>query len=130
MSQFDWPITQKKKKKPWRLPRIEGSILKCRVPALWLTYIGERRQHLPNHGIKVRCYGEHVGGTHWDLGEHIENLMGTHGELKGNMLGTNWELGKNETKSLPPPNLKGKKARHLQCMLQSSHWLHEISLPK
>jgi hypothetical protein len=28
------------------------------------------------YGIKVRCYGEHVG-------EHIENLMGTHWELKG-----------------------------------------------
>ncbi len=23
-----------------------------------------------------------------------------------------------------------KKARHLECMLGPSHWLHEISLPK
>jgi len=37
------------------------------------------------YGIKVRCYGEHVG-------EHIENLMGTHWELKGNIMGTHWEL--------------------------------------
>jgi len=33
--------------------------------------------------------------------------------------------------SSPPPNLKGKKARHLDGMLGPSHWLlHEISLPK
>jgi hypothetical protein len=31
---------------------------------------------------------------------------------------------------LSPPKLKGKKARHLECMLGPSHWLHEISLPK
>jgi hypothetical protein len=43
MSQFDRPITQKKKKKLWSLPKIEGSILKYRVPPLWPTYIGERR---------------------------------------------------------------------------------------
>jgi hypothetical protein len=28
------------------------------------------------YGIKVRCYGEHVG-------EHIENLIRTHWELEG-----------------------------------------------
>jgi len=34
MSQFDWPITKKekeKRKKLWRLPKIESFILKCRV---------------------------------------------------------------------------------------------------
>jgi hypothetical protein len=33
------------------------------------------------YGIKVRCYGEHVG-------EHIENLggVGTHWELKGSIV--------------------------------------------
>ncbi len=34
MSQFDWPITQKYWKL-WRLPNIEGSILKYRVPLPW-----------------------------------------------------------------------------------------------
>jgi len=29
------------------------------------------------YGIKVRCYGEHVGGTHWEIGEHMGNLVGT-----------------------------------------------------
>ncbi len=53
----------------------------------------------------MRCYGEHAG-------EHI----GT----RGNFL-----------KPSPPQNLKGKKkARHLECLLGPSHWLHEISLPK
>jgi hypothetical protein len=32
--------------------------------------------------------------------------------------------------STQPQNIKGKKARHLECMLGPSHWLHEISLPK
>jgi hypothetical protein len=62
MSQFDWPITQKKKKL-WRLPKLEGSIFKYRVPPL-----GERREapSLPNvtshwlHGnsipIKIGCH--------------------------------------------------------------------------
>jgi hypothetical protein len=31
---------------------------------------------------------------------------------------------------LSPLNLKGKKARHLECRLGPPHWLHEISLPK
>jgi len=35
-------------------------------------------------------------------------------------------LSSNPTTAL----LKGKKARHLECLLGPSHWLHEISLPK
>jgi len=78
--------------------------------------IGERRRTFANaYGIKVRYCGEHVG-------EYIGNL--------GNKLGTQWEPAKNEKKILPPPNLKGKKARQLECMLGLSHWLHEICLPK
>jgi hypothetical protein len=66
-----------KKNKIWTLPRIEGFILKYRVPLLWPTYIGERRTTFAKAcGIKVRCYGEHVG-------KHIGNL--------GNILGTWWE---------------------------------------
>jgi hypothetical protein len=42
MMQFDWPIT-KILKKLWKVPEIEGSILKYKVPSLWLTHIGERR---------------------------------------------------------------------------------------
>jgi hypothetical protein len=38
-------------------------------------------------------------GTHCELGEHTENLMGTHWELKWNMVGTHWEPGKNEKSS-------------------------------
>jgi hypothetical protein len=30
----------------------------------------------------------------------------------------------------PLQNIKGKKERHLECMLGPSHWLHEISLLK
>jgi hypothetical protein len=74
------------------------------------------------YGIKVRCYGEHLGGMHWELEEHIRNLMGTH-----------WEPRKNGKKSFqhpPPQYLKGHKARHLECMLRPSHWLHEICLFK
>jgi hypothetical protein len=58
--------------KLWRLLKVEGFILKCRVLPLWPNYIGERRTAFAKpYGIKMRCYyGEHVG-------EHIENLMGT-----------------------------------------------------
>ncbi len=80
-----------------------------------------------------QCYGEHVG-------EHIGKLgsiLGTHWKLKGTVMRTHWEPGKNEKKSFtlslassPPQNLKGKKARHFDCMLGASHWLHEICLPR
>jgi hypothetical protein len=91
-NQFDWPITPKKMKL-WRLPKTEGSILKCRVPPLWPNYIGERRTTFAksiwdkNDMLWRTCWG-----THWELGEHIENLMGTHWELKRNIV--RWEPGK------------------------------------
>jgi hypothetical protein len=54
--------------KPWKLPKIEGSILKCRGPPLWPTYTGERRTTFAEaYGMKVRWYGEYVG-------EYIENF--------------------------------------------------------
>jgi hypothetical protein len=60
-SQFDWPITPKKVKL-LSLPNTKGYILKYIVPPLWPTYIGERRITFAKaYGIKVRCYGEHVG---------------------------------------------------------------------
>jgi hypothetical protein len=47
--------------KLWKLPKIEPSILKYKVPPLWLTYKGERRTTFAKaYGIKGRCYGEHV----------------------------------------------------------------------
>ncbi len=56
---------------------------------LWPTYIGEKRRTLgKTYGIKARCYWEYAWGTHWELREHIENLMRTHRELEGNTLGT------------------------------------------
>jgi hypothetical protein len=50
--------------------------------------------------------------------------MGTHWELESNIDATCWEQSKNEKN--PPPNskLKRKKSRHLECMLQPTHWLH------
>jgi hypothetical protein len=55
--------------KLWKLQQIEpSSVLKYEVASLWPTYIGERRTtFVKAYGIKVRCYGEHVG-------EHIGNL--------------------------------------------------------
>jgi hypothetical protein len=68
------------------------------------TYIGERRTTFAkSYGIKVRCYGEHIG-----------NLMRTHWVLIGNIVGTHWEPEKNEKKTIllhPTPNLKGKKSK-------------------
>jgi len=69
MSQFNWPIIQKKLLTLWRLPKIKGSILKYRVPPFWPTYIDgmEDNNFAKAYEIKVTCYGEHVE-------EHIENL--------------------------------------------------------
>jgi hypothetical protein len=58
-----------------RLRKIEGSVLKYRVPSLWPTCIaGEMKTTFAKaYEIKVRCYGEHVE-------EHIEdfrNILGT-----------------------------------------------------
>ncbi len=89
-----------------RLLKVEGSIFNYRVPPLWPTYIGERRtKFAKSYGIKVRCYGEHVG-------EQIGNLMRTHLVLIGNIVGTQWEPEKNEKKNSSPrphPKLKWKK---------------------
>jgi len=123
-SQFDWPITQKTK--IWRLQKIEDIILKYKIPPLWPTYIAERKTRFAKtYGIKVRCYGEHVEEHNGNL----KNLMKSHWKLERNIVKTHWEPRKNEKKSFPP-ELKKKKARHLECMLGPSHWLHEISPPK
>ncbi len=58
-------------KKKWNYggsPKKKGSILKYRVPILWLTYIGERRTIFAKaYGVKVRCY--------WEcFEEHVRNL--------------------------------------------------------
>jgi len=76
------------------------SILKYRVPPLWLTYIGERRKTFAEtYGIKVRCYGEHVGELH---NGNLKNLMRSHYELERSIVRTHWEPRKNEKKSFPP----------------------------
>jgi len=51
---------------------------------------------------------EHPWGTHWELKEHIGN--------KGKM--------KKNPPLTPTQNLNEKKSRHLECMLQPTHWLH------
>jgi hypothetical protein len=47
--------------------------------------------------------------------------MRTHLELKGNIVGKHREPGKLKKNPFPPPNLRGKKATHLECMLGPSH---------
>jgi len=65
------------------------------------------------YGIKVRCYGEHVG-EHFG---NLRNILRTHWELERNIVGTHWEPGGNGKKILPPTStLKGKKSKAL--------WLH------
>jgi hypothetical protein len=53
------------------------------------------KKTLQQYGIKVRCYGEHVG-------EQIGNTLRTYWELKWNIMGTYWEPRKNEKNSFPP----------------------------
>jgi hypothetical protein len=60
------------------LSKIEGSILKFKVPPLWPSYIGERRTTFAKaYGIKVSSYRGHVGehiGNFWNI---LKNLVGT-----------------------------------------------------
>jgi hypothetical protein len=67
MSQF-WLAHHSNKMKLWRLLKIECIILKCRIPPLWPTCIGEMRTtFVKAYGIKVRCS--------WELfEEHVRNL--------------------------------------------------------
>jgi len=59
---------------PWRLTKIERSVLKCRVPPLWPTYICERRTTIAKpYGIKVRCYGEYGG----EYNENFRKILRT-----------------------------------------------------
>jgi len=57
---------------------------------LWPTYIGEKRRTL-TYEIKMRCYGEHLWGTHW---EPNGNSLGIWREHVGN---------KRKMKKIPPP---------------------------
>ncbi len=108
--------------KLWRLSNIEGSILKYRVPPLWPAYIGEKENTIcqsiwdKSEVLRRTCWG-----THWELGEHIGNLMGTNWELKGNIVRTHWQPGKYEKKSSPLPfpkkTLKRKKQGTLSACL-------------
>jgi len=84
---------------------------KMKCISLWPNYIGEKGRTLgKTYGIKARCYWVHPWGTHWELKEHI-----------GNLKGTCWEQMKKK-QSLPPPNLKGKKSRHFDCMHEIFIW--------
>jgi hypothetical protein len=99
-----------KKIKLWRLPKIEGSILKYKVPPIWPTYIDEgRTPFFKAYGIKVRWYGEPVGENIVKLG----NILGTHWELEGNIVQTHWEAGKYEKNLpfLPHPSAKHKRKK-------------------
>ncbi len=114
-------------------PKIEGSFLEYRVPRLWPTYIHEMRTTFAKaYGIKVRCYGEHVGEPIWNLGNILGTWWESIGNLKGtwNTLGTREKWKKKTFHPSPFPQTYKEKARHLDGMLGPSHWLHEISLPK
>jgi hypothetical protein len=66
----------KKKFKLWRLCKTEPSILKYRVSPLWPSYIGEMRTTFAKaYGIKVRCYGEHVGEHTWNEGKMKKKIL-------------------------------------------------------
>ncbi len=78
MSQFDWPITQKKvgTMEAPQNRRFYGK-MEC-LPPFGPTYIGQKGRTLgKRNGIKARWYWEHSWGTHWE----------PNGNLKGTFLG-------------------------------------------
>jgi len=92
--------------KLWRLSKLEGSILKYRVPRLWPTYIGERKTTFAKaYGIKVRCYLELFG-------KHVRTS----------------ELFAWAHPFPPSPSTRKKKGGpFIPC---ASHWLHGVYIPK
>ncbi len=99
-----------------------------RVP-LWPHICVKGGQHLPRHmeqkcGDMENVLGNTLGtwGIHW---VPDGNPFRTWKEHSGNRLRT-----RGKWKKHPPQNLEGKSARHLECMLGPSHWLHEIYLQK
>ncbi len=82
------------------------------------NYIGERSTTFAKgYGIKVRCYGEHVGELIDKLGECIDKVMGTHWEHSGNTHIGNQGKMKKKISHSPILQREKKKARHLECML-------------
>jgi hypothetical protein len=57
--------------KLWRLSKIEGCILKYRIPHLWPTYIGERRITFAKKSIwdKSEVLWRTCWVTQWELGD-------------------------------------------------------------
>jgi len=54
------------------------------------------------------------------LGTPLGNILGIGGNIEGT----------NEKNPPPTQNLKEKKSRHLECMLQPTHWLHVCLVSK
>ncbi len=110
-----WLAHCQKKLKLWRLPKIEDSLKRWSVSALWPSHIGEKWRTLGRtYGIKARCYWEHPWGTHWELTGPWKEHIGKKKEK--------WK------KSPPPPKLKGKIIKALWVHAEHSHWLHKISM--
>jgi hypothetical protein len=60
--------------KLWRLPKIEGFILKYNVHSVGPTYIGERMTTFAKaYAIKVKGYGENAG-QHFEI---LGNILRT-----------------------------------------------------
>jgi len=73
------------------------------------------------YGIKARSYWEHPWGTHWELKEQIENLMGTNWELVGNMLGTKEKTRSWGMSQIPPPPPLSSTKHHGQAAGNATH---------
>jgi hypothetical protein len=118
---------QSEKKKLWRLPKVEGSILKYRVPPLWPTFIGERRTTCA-YGIKVTGKkSEVLLRTLWgNMMESGRSTVQVENEQRTVQSPHQTELGK---KNLTPPHLQEKR-EDPSVHGATSYWLHENSIPK
>jgi hypothetical protein len=57
--------------------------------------------------------------------KHIGLNQGAIGNTLGAHIGNKGKMKKNPPPEISnPQNLKEKKSRHLECMLQPTHWLH------
>jgi hypothetical protein len=114
ISQFDC-ITPKKMKL-WKLPKIEGFLLKYGVPSLWpVIWVVKGGQHLPKHAWK----GDYLLSK-WKVNSGQSTLHTKHNLQK--------KIPFLSTPSTPPTRQKGRPLHSLHDT--TAHWLHGNSIHK
>jgi hypothetical protein len=131
MGHFDWPMAKKQKLKLEILSKITISMWGWYASNLAHIYRWKGENFGQRIWDKVKCYRQHLWGTHWELGEHREELIENLGHIWEH--DGNTRIKKNSILAahpLPTPLTPMGKDEPSWVYIQSSHWLHIYSIPK